>query len=306
MPWEKSIMTSEDIRMYLRGLDLPGGDENGLPTSSRLFPDGAHFRTEELPQTVEQYERTFAFAAKHGYIVNKITDVTGVMYDSDADLVSKCDLAREHGCELIVAPGGSESAFDISQQAEMGKLTAGKLRGMEQVFLATQSMVRAAELGCRGFILYDEGLLAVALKMRRDRKLPPATKLKLSSNLCIANPAAVQFWADLLAPHDGINPIRDLTLPMIAAIRAVTHVSLDLHLLWRGKIARIMEAPDIVRIAAPVYLKNAFGTQLSPEERCKYGLQVVQTINRYYPAAQQSAPGALDLAVPEKPGNRWS
>ena len=299
-------MTSTDIRMYLRGLDLPGGDGNELPTSSRTFPDGAHFRTEELPQTVEQYERTFAFAEKHGYIVNKITDITGVMYDSDAEILRKCDLAREHGCELIVAPGGSESAFDISQQAEMGKLTAGKLRGMDQVLRATRSMLRAAELGCRGFILYDEGLLAVAVKMRRDKQLPPETKFKISSNLCIANPAAVQFWADFLAPHDGINPIRDLTLPMIAAIRAVTPISLDLHILWRGKIARIMEAPDIVRIAAPVYLKNAFGTQLSPEERCKYGLQVVQTIQRYYPAAQQSAPGARDLAIPAKPGNGWS
>jgi hypothetical protein len=303
---EKGIMQSEEIRMYLKGLDLPSGDDNGLPTSNRTFPDGAHFRTEELPQTVEQYERTFAFSAKHGYTVNKITDIKGVMYDSDEEIVRKCDIAREHGCELILAPGASESSFDISQQAEMGKLTAGTLRGMEQVFLATRSMVRTAELGCRGFILYDEGLLAVALRMRKDGKLPPETKFKLSSNLCIANPASVQFWANALGPHDGINPIRDLTLPMIAAIRAATDTSLDLHILWRGKIARIMEAPDIVRIGAPVYLKNAFGTQLPTEERCKYGMQVVKVIHRYYPSAKQSEPGAKDLAVPAKPGTRWS
>lgn len=299
------MMESEEIRTYVKGLGLPSGDSYELPTSGKTFPDGAHFRTEELPQTVEQYERMFSFADEHGYVVNKITDIRGVMYDSDKEIVRKCELAREHECELILGPGASESSFDISQQAEMGKLTAGKLRGMDQLFLAVRSMVRAAELGCRGFILYDEGLLALALKMRIDGKLPPETKFKVSSNLCISNPAALKFWADSLGPHDGINPIRDLTLPMISAMREVTGIPLDLHILWRGKIARIMEAPEIVRVGSPVYLKNAFGAQLPPEERCNYGMQVVRMINQCNPSAKQSKPGAKDLAIPAKPGGTW-
>ncbi|MHC4684605.1 MAG: hypothetical protein ACYTBX_01865 [Planctomycetota bacterium] len=298
-------MNSEEIRKYLAEVGLPGGDSYELPTSQKTFPDGAHFRTEELSRTVEEYERMFSFCDEHGYIVNKITDISGAMYDSDEEIVRKCELAREHGCELILGPGASESSFDISQQAEMGKITAGKLRGMDQVFLAIRSMLRAVELGCRGFILYDEGLLAVALKMRKDGKLPPDTKFKVSSNICISNPPAVKFWADSLGPHDGINPIRDLTLPMISTMREVTEISLDLHILWRGKIARIMEAPEIVRVGSPVYLKNAFGAQLPPEERCKYGMQVVKMINQHNPSAKQSKPGAKDLAIPARPKSKW-
>jgi hypothetical protein len=59
------MMESEEIRTYVKGLGLPSGDSYELPTSGKTFPDGAHFRTEELPQTVEQYERMFSFADEH-------------------------------------------------------------------------------------------------------------------------------------------------------------------------------------------------------------------------------------------------
>lgn len=167
-------------------------------------------------------------------------------------------------------------------------------------------MLRAAELGCRGFLMYDEGVLMIALKMRREGYLPPETKFKISANVSVANAASVKFWFDLLDAQDEINPIRDLTLPMIAAMRQVVDNPLDLHIFHRVTMARIMDASDIVRVGSPVYLKNArFGQGITVEDRAMQCFRVIEAIRKHYPEARQSKPGAKGLAIPAKPDTKW-
>ena len=67
-------MQTNKIEKYLSQLGLPSRDNYRLPTSSKSFPDGAHFRTEEVLTTVEEYERTFSLYDKNGFVVNRITD----------------------------------------------------------------------------------------------------------------------------------------------------------------------------------------------------------------------------------------
>jgi hypothetical protein len=221
------------------------------------------------------------------------------MYDSDEEIVGKLELARQHGCEVIMAPGPGESPFDISQQAEIHQIVEGKLRGMDNVAYTVESMLRASELGCMGFLMYDEGVLLIARSMRRAGHLPAATKFKLSSNISVANAAAIQFWFDILGEQDEINPVRDLTLPMMAAIRDVTDRAIDLHIFHRVAVSRIKEAHEIVRVAAPVYLKNArFGPNVSLEDRTRQCFRVIETLRERYPEARQSLPGAAGLAIP--------
>lgn len=292
-------MRTTDVTAYLAELGLPSRDNYGLPTSAKRFPDGAHFRMEELPTTLDQYRAMFGLCDEAGFAVNRISDVRGVMYDTDEEILGKLELARQHGCEVIMAPGPGENPFDISQQAEIHQIVEGKLRGMDNVSYTLESMLRASELGCRGFLMYDEGVLMIALSMRRAGHLPAATKFKVSSNVSVANAAAVKFWFDILDEQDEINPIRDLTLPMMAAIRDVTDRAIDLHIFHRLGVARIMEAHEIVRVAAPVYLKNArFGPSVSLEDRTRQGFRVIEVIRERYPEARQSVPGAAGLAIP--------
>jgi hypothetical protein len=138
--------------------------------------------------------------------------------------------------------------------------------------------------------------------MRADGVLPSDTKFKISANVSIANAAAVRFWFDRLGAQDEINPVRDLTLPMIAAMRQVTDHPLDIHVFHRTTVARTMEAAEIVRIGAPVYLKNArFGQGVDLEQRMRQSVRVVDAIRRQRPEARQSTPGAKDLVVPAEP-----
>jgi len=299
-------MEIKELRQYLIKLGLPSQDNYELPTSKKTFPDGAHYRTEELPTTVEDYENLFAVCDKYGFTANRLTDLRGVMFDNDAELLRKFELAREHGSEVIMGPGAGDKPSDISQQVEAHAMIEGKVRGMDRLVNTIRSMLRAAELGCRGFLMYDEGLLMVALRMREDGKLPPETKFKISANNSIANPAAIKLWFDLLKAQDEINPVRDLTLPMIAAMRQVVDNTLDLHIFFGTSIARIMDAPEIVRVGAPVYLKNArFGAGITTEDRTLQCFRVIETIKKYYPEAKQSQPGAKGLAIPAKPIAKW-
>jgi hypothetical protein len=292
-------MRSEQVDNILKAMGLPTRDVYELPTSPNTFDDGAQFRTEELPTTVDEYERTYALADKHGYVVNRISDVRGTMFDSEDEIGRKLQLAREHGSEVLMAPGPGEHPFDISQQAEIHQIVEGKLRGMDNVRHVLERLLRASELGCRGFLMYDEGVLLAALRMRREGILPSATKFKISANVSVANAAAVKFWFDLLDPQDEINPVRDLTLPMLAAMRQISDRPLDIHVFHRASVARTMEAPEIVRIGAPVYLKNARSNPgTGVEERVLQGFRMIDTIRAELAEARQSRPGAKGLAVP--------
>ena len=293
-------MRTDDIEGYLAEMGLPSRDNYRLPTSTKRFQDGAHFRIEELPTTLDQYEKMFSMCDKYGFVVNRISDIRGVMFDSDEEILGKLELANRKGCEVIMGPGAGEAPFDISQQAEIHQIAEGKLRGMDNVLYTLESMLRVSELGCRGFLMYDEGVLSVALKMRRDGRLPSNTKFKISANVSVGNAAALKFWCDLLEPQDEINPVRDLTLPMIAAMREVTTHAIDIHIFHRSTVSRIMEAPEIVRVGAPVYLKNArFGPNIGVEDRTLQGFRVVETLRKQLPEARQSAPGAEGLAIPD-------
>ena len=137
--------------------------------------------------------------------------------------------------------------------------------------------------------------------MCSEGELPPDTKFKISANVSVANAAAIKFWVSLLGEQDEINPVRDLTLPMISAMREVTDRVLDIHVYWRLKLARVMEAHEIVRVGSPVYLKNSV-SGVTIEERCSRSFRVVETIRKYYPDAVQSQPHAKGLSLPAPPG----
>ena len=237
---------------------------------------------------------------------HKITDTRGIIFDTDDELLKKLELARDNGAEVMMAPGAGEHLFDISQQAALGAMIQGKIRGMDQLVNTIQSMFRAIEMGCRGFLMYDEGLLYIASKMRKEEIIPSNTKFKISANVSVANASSMRFWFNMLEPGDSINPVRDLTFPMIVAIRDITDNPMDLHICWRTNLVRIMDAPELVRLSAPCYLKNArSGSGVSFEERFLLGVRIVENINKYFPEAKQSKPGAKGFALPVKPSSKY-
>lgn len=86
--------------------------------------------------------------------------------------------------------------------------------------------------------------------------IPADAKFKISVYAGHANPASIKILQELGA--DSVNPVGDLSRPMLGAIRRNVDVPLDV---WAetfesfGGMNRLWEAGDIARVAGPVYFK---------------------------------------------------
>jgi len=306
----------ESTRQFLRDLGLPGGDAYDLPTSDKRFPDGAQYRV-EIPST----EGPAALAAvidaadRLHVTVHRVSQGSGVMLQSDEEIREMIRLAADRGMEvsLFARP---HAGWDVGAMAgaPAGGVVASRLRGQDQLVYCLEDVRRAARLGIRSVLLADEGALWVAAEMRRAELLPSDMQFKISVMMGSANPAAIRMLERLGATTFNIPT--DLTLAQIAAIRQAVNIPLDIYVEAPddiGGFVRHYEIPELVRLAAPVYLK--FGLRNAPNiypsgghlegtaaalsrervRRAKLGLDL---LHRYAPGAIGSGLPAAGLAVP--------
>jgi len=303
----------EIFRKYMEEkLGIPGRDLYAIKTSKKKFPDGANYRLEVAPvQTPEGVRAVIDAAEEYGCTIHRITETRGIMRLTDRQIKDMLKLAKEAKVELALSVG-PRAHYDTSAQRATGTYEGGRLgyrlRGSDQLLYAIRDIKRVTDLGCRLILIYDEGLLWVVSNLRKDGLLPKDTKFKLSIHCGHGNPASIKVLADLGA--DSINPVADLQLPMIAAIRESVDIPIDLFISMPkadGGFVRIPEAPEMSRVCSPVYLKcgpSEITTHGVPttERECRAFVKeaslVQQAIQMYYPEAKASEPGAEDLAIP--------
>lgn len=290
----------EKTRNFIESIDLPSGDLYNLPSSEQRFHDGAHFRI-EVP-TVNHLTTAQALLAESerlGVTVNRIIETYGMFRHTADEIKSFVKLCQDHGCELVMSTG-PRAVYDTSATAQSsdGKRIGYRLRGQEQVIRAIEDIKRGIELGVKNFVIYDEGLLWILGKMRVAHELPDYIRFKVSAHCGHGNPAALKLLESIGA--DSINPVRDLQLPMIASLRRGLTIPIDCHVdcpKSSGGFIRSYEAPEIVRIAAPVYLKtgnsalahHGQGTNLEDGKAMARQVAIVsEMVQRYFPEAIQS------------------
>jgi hypothetical protein len=300
----------EETRAYVKKLGLPEGDLFDMPSSEARFPDGAAFRI-EVPtvNTAEAVAALLETAEKNGITINRVTETYGMFRHTQAEIKEFCRLCADYGAELLLSVG-PRATYDTGATvlSSQGVRISYRLRGMEQVLRAIEDIKRGYDLGCRGFLVYDEGMLWLAGQMRKDGALPKDIIFKASAHLGHCNPCSFKMLESLGA--DSINPVRDLQIPMIAALRAAVSVPLDVHTdnpPASGGFIRVFEAPDIVRVGAPLHCKtgnsvvSAHGSLTSATDGRRMADQasiVVEMLNKYCPELKQSQKGSEDLAVP--------
>lgn len=161
----------------------------------------------------------------------------------------------------------------------------------------------------------DEGLLSLLNQMRKNGDIPKDVVFKVSIFAGHANPAGAKLLEMLGA--NTFNPVADLSLPMLAAIRKAVNIPVDVHVYLFdsfGGFNRIWEAPEITRVTAPCYFKIEPGASVSalykpwvsPEhlaflarEKVKQAEVIISLIEKNYPEAKISKVGASDLAIPK-------
>ena len=308
---------ADKIAKALAKAGMPTGDLYDLPTSSKTFPDGANYRIEISPiETVKVLDATIDEALKQGVPFHRaISTVRGATLLTREELREFARIANEAKVEVVITPGPRPSWYTGRQVATPeGAISGFRHRGMDALKHCVMDIQRCIDIGFRAFLVWDEGLLYLLNQMKQNGDLPKDILLKVSIFAGHANPAGFKV-IELLGAGTG-NPVGDLTLPMLAAIRSVVSIPFDVHItLWAsmGGFNRIYESPEIVRVASPCYLKIEQGREISTflptvsteeelarlgRERIRTAKNIIELIGEVHPKLKLSKQGAKDMKIP--------
>ncbi|MGA8115388.1 MAG: U32 family peptidase [Actinocatenispora sp.] len=309
----------DGTRAFLRSVGLPGRDPGDPPDSAKRFPDGAQCRV-EIP-SVEGPEVLAAVldeADARGVPVHRVSQGSGGMLltDGELDEVAATAAVRSIEISLFARPLAGWDTGATALASGAGAVVA-QARGTEQLVHNLEDIRRTAEHGIRSVLVTDLGVLSVAAAMRTAGELPADFQFKVSVQMGLANPASIRLAEQCGA--DTYNVPTDLSLAQLAAIRQAVDLPLDVYLESpddQGGFVRHFEIAEIVRVAAPVYLK--FGLRNAPNiypsgthltatavalgrERVRRAEIGLGLLDRYAPDAVMSKLPADGLAVPVPP-----
>jgi hypothetical protein len=202
-------------------------DADGLPESGKRFADGSRYKI-EIPSV-----------------------------EGPAAFKQMVALGKKEKIEVCLFVG-PRASWDIGKQvsATAGVIASPTLRGGDQLRFALEDVINGVNLGLRSVLVGDLGLLKVLGQAKIKGDLPKELILKTSVALVCNNPATAALLEDLGA--STLNLATDLSLQQIAAIRSQVDLPVDIYVEGPddfGGAVRHYESPDLVRVAAPIYLK---------------------------------------------------
>lgn len=297
---------SQHAAEWLTGLNFPAADPIPAPDSPLRFDDGGQYRI-EIPSTEgpRSLEAVIEEGRKRKVPLHRVSQGSGIMLMTDDEITEMLAIGRDAGIEvnLFIGP---RATFDVGAQvfAPAGKALGLSARGADQLRFALEDLERGVELGLKSVLVSDLGVLQVIGKMKITGALPKDLIIKTSVMMAPANPVSARILEDLGATT--INIPSDLTIPQIASVRAAIQAPIDFYVEAPDNIGgfiRYFEIPELIRVAAPIYLK--FGLRNSPDiypsgthiegtvlalsrERVRRASLAMQTIARYCPDAVMS------------------
>ena len=295
----------QKTREFLKSLGLPGRDLYDLPTSQKRFSDGAQYRF-EVPgiQGPNVMEALLDAMEKYQIPLHRVTQTKGIMMLTDNEIMKMVELAKEAQTDLILAIGPRATTdTSASVHTEEGVRMGYRLRGQEQIVRAIEDVKRAADFGCKSFLVYDEGCLWVLNEMRKAGEIPAGSHFKMSAHAGHGNPCSAKVLEMLGA--NSINPVRDIQLQMLAAMRQAITIPIDIHTenpASTGGFIRHYEVPEMIRVASPIYLKTGSSvaathswesTESDARKRARQVSLVKRMIDSYYPEAIGSPKGSI-------------
>lgn len=247
-----------DSRAILRKQSLPEADLGGLPASTKRFADGSTWKV-EIPSVEgpEAFRVVIAAAAEMSVPVHRVSQGSGIMMLTDDEIKAMVALGIENDIEVCLFTG-PRASWDTGVQATApaGRIVGSSLRGADQVRFGLEDILRGCELGLRSVLIGDLGLLAIVGRACVAGHMPADLVIKVSVSMPVANPATARVLEDLGA--STLNLPVDLHMSSIAAIRAAVDIPVDVYMEAAdefGGTVRHFEVPDLVKVAAPVFVK---------------------------------------------------
>jgi hypothetical protein len=225
-------------------------------------------------------------------------------------------MARDEKIEMIMTVGHRKGWDAGSKEISTseGAMQGFRLRGSDNISYHIADIMRSIEAGHRGFLVYDEGVLFILNKMRAEGLIPAETIFKFSVFGGYCSAAGAKLIESMGA--NSMNPISDVSLPILGAIRKTVDFPLDVYIIIVdafGGMFRAYETPEIARVASPCYFKFEPGTsegdiykpwineswhQNLIREKVKIATIVSEIMDRHAPEARTSSKGPDDLVLP--------
>ncbi|RVX42005.1 peptidase U32-like protein [Nonomuraea polychroma] len=247
-------MTRDELAELMAGLGhrLP----DPVAASGAAFADGSPYKIEipsvegpaVLAAVLEEADRL-------DVRIHRTSQGSGVFMLTDDEIRQMVKLGAERSIEVNLFLG-PRAAWDIGGQAKATHAVGAAARGNEMVAACVNDALRACDLGVRSLLVGDVGVLSVLGRLKAEGRLPADLVLKTSVLMPVTNGPTAAVFASLGA--STLNVATDLTVQQLGEIRAATGLPIDLYLEVpddQGGFVRMYEAAQIVRAAAPVYLK---------------------------------------------------
>jgi hypothetical protein len=194
-------------------------------------------------------------AERRAVPVHRISQGSGVMMLTDDEITRMVGLGRDHDIEVCLFLG-PRAAWDTGGQAKVAGAVGGAARGHRAVAGSIADAFRAVELGVTSLLVGDLGVLQLLGRLKQDGRLPADLVLKTSVLMPLTNAPTAAVYET--AGATSLNVSTDLDVATLGEIRAATTVPLDMYVEVpddQGGSVRFYDVPDVVRAAAPVYLK---------------------------------------------------
>ena len=157
-----------NTKEFLKGIGIDDIDSNYI--SNKTFNDGGQFRF-EVPgiQSPKTMEGLLNEANRQDLVIHRVTQTKGIMLLTDDEIKQMVNFAKDYWCELFLSVG-PRATYDTSAtvHTKEGSRIGYRLRGYDNLVYAIEDVKRAVDLGVRGILLYDEGLLYVLNEMRNE------------------------------------------------------------------------------------------------------------------------------------------
>ena len=253
------------IRSFMEKEGIPGRDGYDLAASPKGFADGAKWRVEIAGvERASTMEAMIDEAEKRNVVVHRaIATVGGSTYCDFEELQAMAQMAREAQIEVIMTVG-HRKAWDVGSKElsnPEGAMQGFRLRGSDNISYHIADMMRNIEAGFGDFSFSTRGFSISVNKMRAEGLIPKETVFKFSVFGGYCSAAGAKVLQNLGA--NSMNPISDVSLPILSSIRKAVDIPLDVYVIIVdsfGGMFRAYEAPEIARVAAPCYFKFEPGT----------------------------------------------
>jgi len=265
------IRGASRARQWLRDNEMPYSDEIELEASGKEFTDGGHYGVEiPVVNNFKVLEMTLGLLKAEGLPVTRFNETLGAFLLSDAEVSDMLALCRESGTGMVFALGprpeyDRKAAF---YRGGFGASQGRRINNNDAMAQSAEEALRLTEMGCRGLISYDLGVIRMLSEMRTAGVLPADLIIKSSSHCIVSNPMTAKVYQE--NGTNSVTTMHDLGLAVLQDMRRMApdltmDVPTDVYG-SKGGFIRFYEVPELVQICSPMMLKIGASAQSHPHD----------------------------------------